>query len=76
MSRSSPGRYAVHEFSKNVFDVQAFDGKGKELDRDRAAESRISGTSPGTTARCASSTRCSAITWTARIWPSTTRTRT
>lgn len=31
MSRSSPGRYAVHEFSKNVFDVHAFDGKGKEL---------------------------------------------
>ena len=31
MSRSSPGRYAVHEFAKNVFDVQAFDGKGKEL---------------------------------------------
>ena len=31
MSRSSPGRYAVHEFSKNVFDVHAFDGTGKEL---------------------------------------------
>ena len=31
MSRSSPGRYAVHEFSKNVFDVHAFDGHGKEL---------------------------------------------
>jgi predicted metalloprotease with PDZ domain len=31
MSRSSPGRYAVHEFSKNVFDVQAFDGRGHEL---------------------------------------------
>ncbi len=31
MSRSSPGRYAVHEFSKNVFDVHAFDGKGGEL---------------------------------------------
>ena len=31
MSRSSPGRYAVHEFAKNVFDVHAFDGKGKEL---------------------------------------------
>jgi predicted metalloprotease with PDZ domain len=31
MSRSSPGRYAVHEFSKNVFDVHAFDGKGQEL---------------------------------------------
>ena len=31
MSRSSPGRYAVHEFAKNVYDVHAFDGKGKEL---------------------------------------------
>jgi predicted metalloprotease with PDZ domain len=31
MSRSSPGRYALHEFSKNVFDLQAFDGKGKAL---------------------------------------------
>ena len=31
MSRSSPGRYAVHEFSKNVFDVHAFDGDGHEV---------------------------------------------
>src|SRR5215218_5625142 len=31
MSRSSPGRYAVHEFSKNVYDVHAFDGQGKEI---------------------------------------------
>lgn len=31
MSRSSPGRYALHEFAKNVFDVQAFDGTGKPL---------------------------------------------
>ena len=31
MSRSSPGRYALHEFSKNVFDLQAFDGTGKTL---------------------------------------------
>src|SRR5688572_17736507 len=31
MSRSSPGRYALHEYSKNVFDVQAYDGKGKQL---------------------------------------------
>ena len=31
MSRSSPGRYAVHEYSKNVFELQAFDGKGKPL---------------------------------------------
>ncbi len=25
MSRSSPGRYATHEFGKNVYDVMAFD---------------------------------------------------
>ena len=31
MSRSSPGRYAVHEFAKNVYDLHAFDGKGGEL---------------------------------------------
>ena len=31
MSRSSPGRYAVHEFAKNVYDVHAFDGAGKAL---------------------------------------------
>ena len=35
MSRSSPGRYALHEFSKNVFDVQAFDGRGRELEAAR-----------------------------------------
>jgi predicted metalloprotease with PDZ domain len=31
MSRSSPGRYALHEFAKNVFDVHAFDERGGEL---------------------------------------------
>ena len=31
MSRSSPGRYALHEFAKNVYDVHAFDGAGSEL---------------------------------------------
>ncbi len=31
MSRSSSGRYAIHEFAKNVFDLRAFDGKGSEL---------------------------------------------
>src|SRR5262249_18715079 len=27
----SPGRYAVHEFAKNVFEFHAIDGKGKAL---------------------------------------------
>jgi len=31
MSRSSPGRYALHEFAKNVYDFKATDGDGKLL---------------------------------------------
>ncbi len=31
MSRSSPGRYAVHEFAKNIYNVKAFDSKGTSL---------------------------------------------
>ena len=31
MSRSSPGRYALHEFAKNVYNVKVTDGKGKIL---------------------------------------------
>jgi predicted metalloprotease with PDZ domain len=31
MSRSSPGRYAVHEFAKNIFSFEAFDGQGRAL---------------------------------------------
>ncbi len=31
MSRSSPGRYALHEFAKNVFNVKVTDGKGNIL---------------------------------------------
>jgi predicted metalloprotease with PDZ domain len=31
MSRSSPGRYAMHEFAKNVFDVTVADEKGQPL---------------------------------------------
>ncbi len=32
MSRTSPGRYALHEFAKNVYDVMATDGEGDTLD--------------------------------------------
>ena len=35
MSRSSPGRYAIHEFAKNVYRVSATDGAGKALTVDR-----------------------------------------
>jgi predicted metalloprotease with PDZ domain len=31
MSRSSPGRYAIHEFAKNVYSVKADDGSGAPL---------------------------------------------
>lgn len=31
MSRSSPGRYALHDFSKNVYNVRVTDGAGKPL---------------------------------------------
>lgn len=31
MSRSSPGRYATHEFGKNVYDVTATDQSGKSI---------------------------------------------
>lgn len=32
MSRTSPGRYAIHNFAKNVYGVKAFDGEGNELE--------------------------------------------
>jgi predicted metalloprotease with PDZ domain len=35
MSRSSPGRYAIHEFAKNVYSVSAVDGQGRPLRVDR-----------------------------------------
>src|SRR5262245_36185395 len=31
MSQSSPGRYSIHEFAKNVFFFEAFDGAGRRL---------------------------------------------
>lgn len=36
MSRSSPGRYAIHEFAKNVYSVSAVDGAGRALTVDRS----------------------------------------
>ncbi|WP_262385923.1 M61 family metallopeptidase [Hymenobacter sp. BT491] len=36
MARSSPGRYALHEFAKNVYNVQATDSKGKALSISRS----------------------------------------
>lgn len=31
MARSSPGRYATHEFGKNIYDVLAYQADGKQL---------------------------------------------
>lgn len=36
MARSSPGRYAIHEFAKNVYSVSATDGAGHDLKIDRS----------------------------------------
>lgn len=35
MSRSSPGRYALHEFAKNVYDIRAMDDTGRPLGVER-----------------------------------------
>ncbi|HLT51571.1 MAG TPA: PDZ domain-containing protein [Arenibacter sp.] len=35
MGRSSPGRYAIHEFAKNVYNFQATDSNGKVLQVNR-----------------------------------------
>ncbi len=32
MSKTSPGRYAIHNFAKNVYSVRAFDSKGRTLE--------------------------------------------
>ncbi len=31
MSRASPGRYSMHDFAKNVYDVEAVDGAGRAI---------------------------------------------
>jgi predicted metalloprotease with PDZ domain len=35
MSRSSPGRYSLHDFAKNVYDVHVFDKGGREVETAR-----------------------------------------
>lgn len=35
MSRTSPGRYSLHEFAKNVYDVEAVDGAGQPVETTR-----------------------------------------
>jgi predicted metalloprotease with PDZ domain len=45
MSRSSPGRYAKHEFGKNVYNVMAFNeaGKALKLEKEDADVYKVSG---------------------------------
>ncbi len=40
MSRSSPGRYALHEFAKNIYRFRASDGRGHELQVTKANPSQ------------------------------------
>ncbi len=40
MSRSSPGRYALHEFAKNVYSVRASDQQGHSLPTERVSPSQ------------------------------------
>ncbi len=40
MSRSSPGRYALHEFAKNVYRLRAEDGAGRALEIEHPEPSR------------------------------------
>ena len=40
MSRTSPGRYAIHDFAKNAYGLTAFDGKGNKLNINRSDPSQ------------------------------------
>src|SRR5688500_18237585 len=42
MSRTSPGRYAIHEFARHVYDVQIDDGGGVALGVERPNPSQWS----------------------------------
>src|SRR3954465_4542939 len=47
MSRSSPGRYVLHEFAKNVYDLRATGRDGRELTLERSDDSGWSVTNHG-----------------------------
>jgi len=51
MSRSSPGRYALHEFAKNVYDVRVADASGRALDVTRPNPHQWDVTPRGSTVR-------------------------
>ena len=41
MSRSSPGRYSLHDFAKNVYDVHAFARRRPRAGDDQAGSVRV-----------------------------------
>ncbi len=43
MSRSSPGRYSLHDFAKNVYDVEATGSDGRRLTVTRPDPARMDG---------------------------------
>ena len=51
MSRTSPGRYAIHEFARNVYDVQIDDGAGVPLGVERPNTSQWNVPAHGGTVR-------------------------
>ena len=66
MSRSSPGRYALHEFAINVFDLQASDGAGRALAIEHPVPHR--GWSRSTTVRSGCDIASTEIAWTEPTW--------
>ena len=70
MSRSSPGRYAMHEFAKNVFDVAVTDGAGAAA-AVHAAQPAPVGRAAAGRHRARVATASSATASTAPTWPST-----
>jgi predicted metalloprotease with PDZ domain len=75
MARSSPGRYALHEFAKNVYAVKAATLTGPPAGASRASP-RTSGSSPGIRAPWCSATRSTPTAPTAPTRASTRRART
>jgi predicted metalloprotease with PDZ domain len=47
MSRSSPGRYALHDFAKNVFDVEVSDGQQRAMEVTRPSPHEWHVAAPG-----------------------------
>ena len=74
MSSASPGRYARHEFAKNLIEIAFTTSSGGPSTSSGAAPR--TGRSPATGAASRSATASSATASTAPTWPSTRPTRT